>query len=49
MAVNRKDVLLSLQSPLFGCSNVGGWHIPVVTVLTDAESQQVDSCFLFSV
>jgi len=49
MDVNKKSVLLSLQSPLFGCSNVGRWYMLVVTVLIDADSQQVDSCFLFSV
>lgn len=45
MAGNKKCVLLSLRSPLFGYSNVDRWYIPVVTVMTDADSQQVDSCF----
>jgi len=49
MAVNKKNVLLSLQPPLFGYSNAGRWYIPMVTVLIDADSQQVDSWFLFSV
>jgi hypothetical protein len=49
MAVNKKRGLLSLPSPLFGYSNVGRWYIPVVTVLIDADPQQVYSCILFSV